>query len=118
MLYLFNMKVAFDEQQQPGVFIALDEWPQIKDHIAELYQFMAKLSAKTVFEMSPAELQDHLLPAAEQAISRARANGMPFTYLNTNKDIDAQYVNEYPDGLDYLNVDNHTGKDITVKRFR
>lgn len=113
------MKVAVDEQQQPGVFIALEEWPQIKDHIADLYQFMKNLSRKSIFEMTPAELQIRLHPVTEKLVSNALENGAHVAYKNSDPSIAAKYVNEYADQtLEYININQSNGKRQVVKRTR
>jgi hypothetical protein len=41
------------------------------------------------------------------------------TYLQTDPQIPARYVNEYSDGKkDFVNVDLQTGKDVIVKSSR
>ena len=70
---------------------------------------------KSVFEMNAQELKKHLMPFVEKLVNDRLAAGGCATYLNSDKSIPAQYVDEYADGrMVYTNIDTITGKEILV----
>lgn len=80
---------------------------------------MATLTAKkSVFEMTPEEMREHLRPIAEKAKQDALDEGSWFSYKNELCVQDDMFIHEFKDGhKELVQIGNETGKFKVLKVF-
>lgn len=80
---------------------------------------MATLTAKkSVFEMTPEEMREHLRPIAEKAKQDALDEGSWFSYKNELCVQDDMFIHEFKDGhKELIQIGNETGKFKVLKVF-
>jgi hypothetical protein len=97
-----SLKVVLGKEKEPtGVFIALEDWNNLApsvDHNSELYQLMAGLTFKSVFEMSFEEMEARAKPITERAKKIAWDNDLPISYKNEVCTEEGMIIREYKGG--------------------
>lgn len=97
-----SLKIVFGKEKEPiGVFIALEDWNNLADsvdHNSELYQLMASLTFKSVFEMSFEEMEARAKPITERAKKLAWDNDLPISYKNEVCTEEGMIIRKYKGG--------------------
>ena len=69
---------------------------------------------KPVFDMTPVELEQHLRPLTEKAITKRFDMNLPISYQDERCTTSSHFIHEYKDGQKFLVKFNDTTRESAV----
>ncbi|TFF40365.1 hypothetical protein [Mucilaginibacter psychrotolerans] len=116
------MKVIINQDDQPtGVFIPLDEWAQVITSVKRntaLHHLLSRKPARSVFELSPYELNNKLHGVTSQLVAEAYENDL-YTSHSSTAGLPNEFIHRYPDGkIELVKIDTTTGREEILKIYQ
>ncbi len=117
------MKVIINrDTHQPGVFIPLDEWNEVVHSVrynTTLHQILSKKPAKSVFDMSAAEVADLVHPVASSLVVDAYKAELYTSHPNSASGIQNRFLHRYEDGtIELVEINTADGTEKIIKTYR